>query len=104
MPLAYSARSAHPFGLLQQHPRMIKQCPPGFGGLHALPPAMQQRRAECRLHVADACAGGGNGQMHALGAMGDAARLDDELEKPEIGQVEAHWPDCTFGLDEWSLR
>jgi hypothetical protein len=42
--------------------------------------------------------------MHALGAMGDAALLDDELEKPEIGQVESHWPDCTFGLDEWSLR
>jgi len=41
--------------------------------------------------------------MRALGAMGDAARLDDVAEQAEIGKVESHGNDPAFGFDEVRL-
>jgi hypothetical protein len=40
--------------------------------------------------VADARAGGGQREMRAFRAMGDAARLDHMAEQAQVGQVEAH--------------
>jgi hypothetical protein len=50
----------------------------------------QQRRAECRLHAADARARRGNSQVHTLGAMSDTARLDNVNKQVQIGQIETH--------------
>ena len=82
--------AAHPFRLLQQQARVAKQGMPGLGGLNALALAVQQRSAERGLHITDARARRRNGQMHALGAAGDAAGLDHVEKQPQIGQIETH--------------
>ena len=41
--------------------------------------------------------------MRALGAVGDAARLDDMAEQAEIGEIESHGNDPAFGFDEVRL-
>jgi hypothetical protein len=60
------------------------------GRLHSLTFAVQQRSAERRLHIANARTRGGNRQMHALGAMRDAARFDHTQKQPQIAEVETH--------------
>jgi hypothetical protein len=82
--------AAHAFGLLQQQARVVNQRAPGRRRLHALAIAVQERRAQLELHVADTRAGGGHGQVHALGAGGDAAGFDDVQEQPQVREVEAH--------------
>ena len=88
--------AAHALGLLQQDAGVLDQGAPGLGRLHPQPLAVQQGGAERHLHVADAGAGGGDRQMHAHGAMGDAAGLDDDEEQPQIGEIEAHRPIIAF--------
>ena len=82
--------AAHAFGLLQQQARVMHERATRGRRLHALPIAIQQRRAELDLHVADPRARGGDGEVHALGAGGDAAGFHDVQEQLEIGQIEAH--------------
>ncbi len=41
--------------------------------------------------------------MRALGAVRDAARLDDMAEQAEIGEIESHGNDPAFGFDEVRL-
>jgi hypothetical protein len=41
--------------------------------------------------------------MRALGAVGDAARLDDVAEQAEIGEIESHGNGPAFGFDEVRL-
>src|SRR5437868_9734469 len=83
---------------------MVQQGVPSLRGLNPLALAMQQRRAEGRFHVADARARRGDSQMHTLGAMRDAARLDHMEKQPEIGQIESHGPSGTFEFREVRLR
>ena len=82
--------AAHALGLLQQQARVMNERAAGRRRLHALPIAIQQRSAELDLHVADPRARGGHGQVHALGAGGDAAGFHDVQEELEVGQVETH--------------
>ena len=93
----------HALGLLQQDAGVLDQGAPGRGRLYALPLAVQQRGAERGLHVADARARRGDREMHPLGAMGDAAGLDDVQKQPQIGEIEAHRL-TGFGIGEASLR
>ncbi len=81
---------AQALGLPQDGARMLQQRAAGLGRRDALAAAHQQRGAERLLHVADAGRGGGQRQMRALGAMRDAARLDDMAEQAEIGEIEVH--------------
>ncbi len=69
---------------------MLGQGAAGLGRLHPEPLAVQERNAEVGLHVADAGAGGGDRQMQPLGAMGDAAGLDDIYKQPQVDEIEAH--------------
>jgi hypothetical protein len=57
---------------------------------------VQQRDAERRFHVADAGAGGGDRKMQALGAVGDAAGLDDSFKQPQIDKIKAHGCELSF--------
>jgi hypothetical protein len=41
--------------------------------------------------------------MRALGAVGDAARLDDVAEQAEIDEIESHGNDPAFGFGEVRL-
>ena len=82
---------------------MLQQRATGLGRRNALAPAREQWHAEHILHVADARRGRGQSEMRALGAVGDAARLDDMAEQAEIGEVESHGDDPAFGIDEVRL-
>ena len=82
---------------------MLQQRTAGLGRRDALPPAREQRHAKHVLHVADARRSCGQRQMRALGAMGDAAGLDDMAEQAEIGEIESHGNDAAFGFDEVRL-
>jgi len=64
---------------------------------------VQQRSAELCLHIPDAGARRGDGQMRALGTMGDAAGLDDIQKQPQIGEIEAHALTTGFAKSEGSL-
>ena len=64
---------------------------------------MSSGDAERILHVADARRGGGQREMRALGAMGDAAGLDDMAEQAEIGEIESHGSDPAFAFGEGRL-
>ena len=96
--------AVHPLGLLQQQPRVVKRGAAGRCRLHALALAVQQRRAERRLHVADARARRGDRQMHALGAMGDAARLDDMQKQVADRSDRSASAGAAFGFREARLR
>jgi hypothetical protein len=76
--------------LRQDRARVLQQRAAGLGRRHARPAAHQQFGAEAEFHLADAGRGGGQRQIGAHRAMGDAARLDDVTEQVEIGEVEAH--------------
>ena len=82
--------AAHALGLLQQQACVMNERAAGRRRLHALPIAIQQRGAELDLHIADPRARGCHGQVHALGAGGDAAGFHDVQEELEIREVEAH--------------
>ncbi len=86
------------FGLAQNGARMLQQGPPGLGRRHTGAPARQQRDAECILHIANPRRSGGERKVRALGAVGDAARLDHVPKKTEIGKVKPHpqTPDFAF--------
>ena len=96
---------AQPLGLPQDGARVLQQRAPGLGRLHALPAAHQQSGAERLLHVADAGRGRRQREVGALGAVGDAAGVDDVAEQAQVGEIEAHGPACaTFEFDEGRLR
>jgi sRNA-binding protein len=59
------------------------------GGHDAARAALQQRRADVRLELGDALAGGGQRQLHALGAGGQAAAVHRGGEQPQRDEVEA---------------
>jgi len=69
---------------------VLEQRAPGLGRRDALARAQQQARPERLLHVTDARRGGTQRKVRALGAVGDAARLDHVAEEVEVGEVEAH--------------
>ncbi len=83
--------AAHALGLLQHQAGVLDQGAAGLGRLYAEALAVQQGDAERRLHVADAGAGRGDRQMHAFGAMGDAAGLDDMQKQSQVDKIKAHW-------------
>ncbi len=82
--------AVHALCLLQQHARVMNEGAARRRRLHTLALAVQQGRAERRLHIADARARSGDGEMHALGAMRDAARFDDIEKQPQIAEIETH--------------
>ena len=94
----------HAFELLQHDARMLDQGAPGLGRLYALALAVQQRDPERGLHIADARARRSDREMRPLGAMGDAAGLDDIQKQPQIGEIEAHRLIRGFAIGEASLR
>ena len=96
--------AVHALGLLQQQARMMDESAARRRRLHALALAVQQRRAERRLHVADARACRGDRQMHALGAVGDASRFDHMQKQPQIAEIETHRMAAAFGFGEARLR
>ncbi len=77
-------------GLPQDRARMLQQRAAGLRRGNALAPARDQRDAERLFHVADARRGGGERQVRALRAVGDAARFDDMAKQAEIGEIESH--------------
>ena len=83
---------------------MLQQGAAGLRRGHALAAAHQKLGAEGQFHLADAGRGRRQRQIRALGAMGDAARLDDVAEKIEVGEVEAHKGQATFLFCEGRLR
>src|SRR5262249_60244468 len=60
------------------------------GGWASPAAAEETRRAERLRHVADAGRGCGKRQVGALGAMRDAARLDDMAKQVEVDEIEMH--------------
>ena len=77
-------------GLAQDRARMRQQRAAGLRRGDALASARQQRRAEHVFHIADAGRGGGQRQMGAVGAMGDAAGFNHMAKQAEIGEIETH--------------
>ena len=91
-------------GLAQDGARMLQQRAAGLRRRHALAAARQQRHAEHVLHVADAGRGCGERKMRALGAVRDAAGLDDVAKQAEIGEIEAHGKNAAFAFCEVRLN
>src|SRR5215470_3577903 len=79
---------------------MLQQRPARLCRRHALAAAGQERYAEHVFHVADAGRGGGERQMRAFGAVGDAAGFDDMAEQAEIGKIKTHGRTLPFALCE----
>ena len=76
---------------LQQHAAgMGQQHSARFGSADALFAARQQRRAQHRFHAADTFAGRCQGDVAALGPLGDGAGLQGMDEKAQVLQVKAH--------------
>lgn len=75
---------------------------------HASAPAQKKRHAAILLHAAQPFAGGRQGEIGRLRAMGDAARFDDGKKQAKVDQVETHDGDdngkSAFGIAEASLR
>ena len=69
------------FGLAEDGARVLEQRAPGLGRRYALASAGQEFDAERVLHAADAGRSGGEREVGALGATGDAARVGDVTEK-----------------------
>jgi len=69
---------------------MAHQRPAGIGLLDAAGMAVEQVHAQARLQIGQALAGRGQGQVLALGATRDAARLGDGEHQVQRGQVKAH--------------
>ena len=82
--------AAHGVDLVDHEPRMIEQALAGRGQLDAAAPALEQRDAKRILEPLDPRAGGGQREMRALGAAGDAALVGDRNEELEIDEIEAH--------------
>ena len=73
---------------------MVRACcssvRPAWVGCTPCRPRTSKRGAERVLHVADAGRGGREREVGALGAVGDAAGIDDVAEQAQIGEIEAH--------------
>ena len=82
--------AAHRLELLRHQPGVMEQGEPRGRGRHAAPLPLEERRAELLLHVADALARRGERQPAARRAMGDAGRVGDVQDQPQVDQVEAH--------------
>ena len=82
--------AAQRIDIVQDDPGVIEQALAGRGQLHAAAAALEQRNAECRFQPLDSLAGGGQRQMHAGGARGDAAGFRHRDEKLQIDQIEMH--------------
>jgi hypothetical protein len=78
------------FSLRQDGARVLQQRAPGLRRRHAGATAHQKLGAERQFHLADARRGRSEREVGALGAVGDASRLDDVAEQIEIGEVDAH--------------
>jgi hypothetical protein len=68
-------------GLVEYAARMLQQRAAGLRRHHALASARQQLNAESIFHAPDAGRGGGEREMRAFGAAGDAAGIGDVTEK-----------------------
>src|SRR3569833_225624 len=75
----------HARGILAQTEKLQEDLSPS-----ARAAAHEQGCAEGKLHLAEARGGGGERQIRALGAVGDAASLDRMAEQIQVGVVEAH--------------
>ncbi|GMA75576.1 hypothetical protein GCM10025880_19930 [Methylorubrum aminovorans] len=82
--------AAHLFELAEHEPGVMRYGKPRRRRPHPAGMALQQGHAAIRLHAADALARRGERETGPLGAAGDALRLDDVEEQPQVGQVEAH--------------
>jgi hypothetical protein len=82
--------AAQRLDIVQDDPGVIEQAFAGRGQFDAAAAALEQRHAERRLEALDPLAGGGQRQMHAGCACGDAAGLGDRDEELKIDQIEAH--------------
>ena len=87
-------------GLAQDGARVLQQRSAGLRRRDTLAAARDQGDAERILHVADARRSRGKAQMGALGAMGNAAGLDDVTKQAEIGKIEPHNEPPSFVFDE----
>ena len=87
-----------PLGLAQDGAGMLQQRAAGLGRRDASAAAGQKRDAERLLHVADAGRGGGQRQIGALRAVGNAAGFDHVAKQTEIRQIESH--DAAFAKYE----
>ena len=76
--------------IMDDDPGMIEQAFTGRGQLDAAAAAREQRNPKRRLQPLDPLACRGQRQMHALGAIGDAAGLGDRDEKLKVDQIETH--------------
>ena len=98
-PRAKPSRSPlHRLDLAQDQPRMVEQALAGRGRRHAAAVAREQRHAHRSFEPLDAFAGRRQRQMHARGAMGDAARFGDSDEQFQVDQIEMHGPRHAFGI------
>ena len=75
---------------------------PACVGVTPWRPRTSSSAPNASLHLADAGRGRRQREIGALGAVGDAARLDDVAEQVEIGEIEAHG--TAFLFDEGRLR
>ena len=82
--------AAHRLHIVEHDPRMIEQAFAGRGEFDAAAAALEQRDAERGFQALDPLAGGGQRQMDAERAVGDAARLGHRDEELEIDQIETH--------------
>ena len=62
----------------------------------APPISFQELCAKRRFHSGNAFAHGSESQVHALGALGEAALLDHGQEQPHIRQIETHFFSFVF--------
>ena len=69
---------------------MIEQAFAGRGQLDAATAALDAAAAEGGFQPLDPRAGGGQRQMDAVGAAGDAARLGHGDEQLQVDQIETH--------------
>src|SRR5262249_34127247 len=82
--------ATHRIDVVDHQPRVIEQALAGGGQLDATAAALEQGDAERLLQSLDSCAGGGECEVAAVGAVRDAAAVRDGNEKLQVDQVEAH--------------
>lgn len=80
----------HPFDLAEYQTRAVRQCVPCRCGFDATTASLQQRQPERLLHAAQTGTGGRQGHVGLSRAVRDAAGFEDEQEKAQVYQIEAH--------------
>src|SRR5258708_31763384 len=93
----------HPLELLEHDAGVMEEGASGRRRADGAAPTVEQRHAERLLHATDTSARGGERDMAAVRAAGNASGFGNMAEETQIGQIETH-RDTPARLARPSLR